>query len=144
MCISNSQFPRFWKTARISPVPKIDNPKQNADYRPVSILPALSKVFERLVLKQLVHSIDEQSLSLPSISGFRKGQSTPTGLLGIRDHLIRAVKRGEVTMMVMADYSKAFDTVRFKSVLTKMHVMGFSKSFLKWMLNYFCQGKLFL
>ena len=58
VCISNSQFPRIWKTARISPVPKVNNPKQNAVYRPVSILPALSKVFERLVLKQLVHSID--------------------------------------------------------------------------------------
>ena len=124
VCISNSQFPHIWKTARISPV--------------------LSKVFERLVLKQLVHSIDEQSLLLPSISGFRKGQSTTTGLLGIRDDLIRAMKRGEVTIMVLADYSKAFDTVRFKSVLTKTHVMGFSKSFLKWMLNCLCQGKLFL
>ena len=67
VCISNSQSPRIWKTARISPVSKVDNPKQNADYRPVSILPALSKVFQRLVLKQLVHSIDEQSLLLPSI-----------------------------------------------------------------------------
>ena len=78
VCSSNSQFPRIWKTARISPDPKVDNPKQNADYRPVSILPVLSKVSERLVLKQLVHSIDEQFLLLPSISGFRKGQSTTT------------------------------------------------------------------
>ena len=58
-------------------------------------------------------NIDEQSLLLPSISGFMKVQSTTTVLLGIRDDLIRAMKRGEVTMMVMADYSKAFDTVRF-------------------------------
>ena len=83
LCISNSQFPRIWKTARISSVPKVDNPKQNADYRPVFILPALSKVFERLVLKQLVHYIDEQSLLLLSISGFRKGKSTTIVLLGI-------------------------------------------------------------
>ena len=131
VCISNSQFTRIWKTARISPVPKVGNPKQDADYRLISILPALSKVFERLVLKQLVLYIDEQSLLLPSISGFRKGQSITTVLLGIRDDLIRAMKRGEVTMMVMADSSKAFDAVRFKSVLTKMHVIGFSKSFLR-------------
>ena len=58
-------------------------------------------------------NIDEQSLLLPSVSGFMKGQSTTTVLLGIRDDLIRAMKRGEVIMMVMADYSKAFDTVRF-------------------------------
>ena len=82
-CISNSQFSRIWKTARITPVPKVDNPKQNADYRPVSILSTLYKVFERLALKQLVHYIDEQSLLLPSISGFRKGQYITTVLLGI-------------------------------------------------------------
>ena len=45
VCISNSQFPRIWKTAHISPVPEVDNPKQDADYRVVSILLALSKVF---------------------------------------------------------------------------------------------------
>ena len=45
VCISNSQFPRIWKTARISPVPEVDHPKQDADYRPVSILLALFKVF---------------------------------------------------------------------------------------------------
>ena len=70
-----------------------------------------SQAIERLVLKQLVHSIDEQSLLLPSILGFRKGHSTMTVLLGSRDDLIRAMKRGEVTMIVMADYSKAFDKV---------------------------------
>ena len=96
------------------------------------------------MLKQLVHHIDEQFLLLPSISGFRKGQYLTTVLLGIRNDLIRAMKRGEVTMMAMADYSKAFDTVRFKSVVTKMHVMGFSKSFLKWMLNYLCKRRQFV
>ena len=63
------------------------------------------------MLKQLVHYIDKQSLLLLSISDFKKGKSTTTVLLGIRDDRIRAMKRGEVTMMVMADYSKAFDTV---------------------------------
>ena len=46
--------------------------------------------------------------------------------------------------MVIADYSKAFDTVRFKPVLTKMHVMGFTKSLLKWMLNYLCERRQFV
>ena len=43
--------------------------------------------------------------------------------------------------MVMADYSKVFDTIRFKSVLTKMHFMGFSKRFLKLILNYLCERR---
>ena len=71
------------------------------------------------MLKQLVHHIDEQFLLLPSISGFRKGQYLTTVLLGIRNDLIRAMKRGEVTMMAMADYSKAFDTVRLSQLLQR-------------------------
>ena len=71
-----------------------------------------------------------------TMSGFRKGHSTTTVLLGIRDALIRASKKGEVTLMVYADYSKAFDTVQFRTVLTKMYGLGFSKSFLHWVINY--------
>ena len=46
------------------------------------------------------------------------------------------MKRGEVSLMVFADYSKAFDTVCFKTVLTKMHALGFSNEFLTWMVHY--------
>ena len=49
---------------------------------------------------------------------------------------MRAIQKGEVTMMVIADYSKVFDTVKFKATLTKMHKMGFSSKFLLWILNY--------
>ena len=72
VCISNSYFPRVWKSAHILPVPKVDNPKQEAQYRPVSILPALSKVFERLVLKQLVHYIDERYFFTPKHLGLQE------------------------------------------------------------------------
>ena len=86
------------------------HPQKEKVYRPVSILPVVLKVFERLVLKQLISFIDELSLLAPSISGFRKGHSTVTALLRIRDHLLRAMKRDEVSLMVFADYSKAFET----------------------------------
>jgi hypothetical protein len=128
-CIDSSLFPRTWKTARVSPIPKINNPTCEKDYRPISILPALSKIFERLVNNQIVTYIDEQGLLASGISGYRRGHSTTTVLLRIRDNVIKAMKRGEVTMMVCADYSKAFDTVQFKAVLMKMHGMGFSKKF---------------
>ena len=51
-CITSSTFPRIWKTVRLTPIPKTDHPQNEKDFLPVSILPALSKVFERLVLKQ--------------------------------------------------------------------------------------------
>ena len=140
-CIATSSFPRLWKMARISPIPKVDEPLSDADYRPVSILPTLSKVFERLVLNQLIVYINEEVLLSPTVSGFRKGHSTTTVLLGIRDALIRASSRGEVTLMVCADYSKAFDTVQFRSVVSKMHSLGFSKHFLLWMIDYLTQRR---
>jgi hypothetical protein len=82
---------------------------------------------ERLVNNQLVTYIDEQGLLASGISGHRRGRSTTTVLLRIRDDVIKAMKRGEVTMVVCADYSKAFDKVQFKAVLMKMHGIGFSK-----------------
>ena len=55
------------------------------------------------------------------MSGFRKGRSTTTALIGIREDLKRSMNRGEVSLMVFADYSKAFDTVRLSTALKKMH-----------------------
>ena len=75
-----------------------------------------------------------------TISGFRKGHSTTTVLLRIRDDIIRAMKKGELTLMVLADYSKAFDTVSYSVIIQKMYKMGFSKPFLSWM-TYLCDRR---
>jgi len=64
------------KTARIFPIPKVYEPRCDADHRPVSILPTLSKVFGRLVLHQLIEYKNEAAILGPTISGFRKGHST--------------------------------------------------------------------
>ena len=133
-CIATSCFPSLWKIERESP--KVDEPLPHADYRPVSILPTLSKVFERLVLNQLIVYINEEVLLGATVSGFWKGHSTTTVELGIRDTLIRASGRGEITLMVCANYSKVFDTVQFRSVVSMMHSLGFSKYFSPWMIDY--------
>ena len=93
------------------------------------------------MLNQILVFIEKQALLASSISGYRKGHSTTTVLMGIRDDIIRAMKKGEVTLMVCADYSKAFDTVQFKAVLAKLHEMGFSKSFLLWVLSYLSERR---
>ena len=71
------------------------------------------------------------------MGGFRKGHSTATVLMGLRDDLLHAMKRSEVTLMVLADFTKAFDTVCFKTLLLgKLNRLNFSKSFCMWMSNY--------
>ena len=58
--IETSIFPHQWKTARVVPIPKVNYPSDTTDYRPISILPALSKIAERLILKQSLSHIEEQ------------------------------------------------------------------------------------
>ena len=135
-CIQTSAFPTKWKTARISHIPQVDDPRANDNCRPVSILPVLSKIFELLVMNQIVDFIEKKQILNEKVCGCRKGHSTVTALLGIKGMIARATGRGEITLMVLADFSKPFDTIDYKTLLYKMHALKFSNSFLKWLLNY--------
>ena len=115
----------------MSPIPKVDNPTTNDELRPISILPVLSKVFERLVGWQMSEFANSASLLRDNISSFREGNSTTTALLGIRDDIKLAMKRKEVTLMVLTDFSKVFDTVCVKTTLKKFYKLVFSKNYLK-------------
>ena len=110
---------------------------KNSDFRPVSVLPILSKVYERLVLSQLVEHIESSILYKETMSGFRKGHSTAVVLLKLKDDILKAMKKkGEITLAVFTDYSKAFDTVDFQVLLNKLHRLGFPKKFLIWTYSY--------
>ena len=135
-CIRKYYFPKAWKNARISPFPKVDQQKSEERFRPISILPTLSKVFEKLVALQMTSFCESESVLRDTISSLRKGHSTNTVLMGMRDDLLRAMKKGEVTLMVLADFSKAFDTVNYKVLITKLSTLGFSKPFLRWLNSY--------
>ena len=86
-CIAKAYFPKQWKIARVSPVPKIDNPVSNDQLRPISVLPVLSKVFEKLVAIQMTNYADHAHLLHNRNSAFRKGYSTTTALMGVRDDI---------------------------------------------------------
>ena len=135
-CIAKAYFPKQWKIARVSPVPTIDNPVPKDQLRPISVLPVLFKVFKKLVAIQMTNFADHAHLLHDRISAFRKGHSTTTALMmGVRDDIRYAMKRKEVTLMVLADFSKAFDTVSFSATIVKFYKLGFSKPFLKWLLS---------
>ena len=133
--INTNTFPAAWKTARVSPIPKVDFPTESDHYRPVAILPVLSKVYERMVLRQLLEYVELERLFQDTTSGYRKGHSTTTVLLRIRGDIIQAMKKGELTLIAFADFSKAFDTVDYSIVIRKLHAIGLSKSALLWILS---------
>ena len=125
--IEENSFPQQWKISKITPIPKIDQPKEPSDYRPISILPILSKVYERILMHQIVSHLDEVKLLSQHQSGFRKGHCTVTTCMKIKDDIIKAMNSGEITLSVMADFSKAFDTVDFETLIKKLHQLKFSK-----------------
>ena len=134
--INHSAFPTSWKKARIVPIGKITNPTEKSDFRPISILPVLSKVFERLIANQVIDFIESMHIYKNTVAGFRKGFCTGHSLLKIRDDIRRAMKYGELSLLVFVDFSKAFDTIAHDTLIMKMYQQGFSKEFLSWTTSY--------
>ena len=134
--IDHEMFPDMWKIGRICPVPKIDNPTKPKDYRPISILPVLSKVYEKVILGQLINHINAENIYNNTQSGFRKGHSTTSLLLKFRDDIQSAMNKHEITLSVLIDYSKAFDTLNHELLLKKLVEFNFSNSSIKILMSY--------
>ena len=105
--------------------PKSGQPQYNNDLRPIPILPVLPKIYERLVHNQVVEIFENHHLLEDNISGFRKGHSTASVLLSIRDDILEAMNRSEYTPLVLANFLKAFDRVKYRSVLEKINAEHF-------------------
>lgn len=140
-CIDKKIFPRQWKIARVCPIPKIDLPIKIKDYRPISVLPVLSKVFERVILHQLCKFIEDKALYRQTQSGFRKGHSTTTLLIKLRDDIKKAMSKSEVTLSILIDYSKAFDTIDHLNLLLKLRDMNFSSDSLQILSSYLLERR---
>lgn len=124
-CIEQNYFPQMWKLAIGIPLPKNSNPSSFSDLRIISILPAISKIFEKILYNQIYHYFILNNLLPDSQCGFRKGFSTATALATVTDDLIRAQDRGLVSVLVLLDYSKAFDTINHSLICSKLKYFGF-------------------
>ena len=142
--IKNKIFPNQWKISKITPIPKVNHPAESSDYRPISILPILSKVFEKLIMKQIVTFLENEELLAKNQSGFRKGHCTISTCIKIKNDILKAMKRGEVTLAVLADFSKAFDTVDFEILMKKLHSLRFSKGTLSILSSYLSNRQQFV
>ena len=134
--IVNGVFPSDWKKANVIPIPKILNPSKVTDYRPISLLCTLSKLVEKVISKQILSYLEENNLLEPLQSGFKKKHNTATALLKISDDIFSNIDAAEVTSLVLLDYSKAFDTVIHKLLLTKLLSLGFGDMALNWVGSY--------
>ena len=92
----------------------------------------------------MLEYIQQHEVLQDTISGYRKGHSAGTILLRIKSDIIKAMKKGEVTLIAFADFSKAFDTVDYCTILERLHAIGFSHGALNWVLNYLSGRKQFV
>ena len=133
--IDKEIFLDSWKLARVCPIPKIDNPVTVRNFRPISILSVLSKVYEKSILSQLLNYIEKSAVYNPTQSGFRKGHSTITLLLKFRDDIWKAFGHNEI-ISVLIDYSKVFDVINQKAHLEKLVSLNFSNRMIKNIISY--------
>lgn len=129
-------FPDSRKTAIICPLPKVKNPTMAKDFRPISILPAFSKVMERIVCEQMQEYLEEANLYDPYQSVYRKGYSTQFSLIRVLDDIRYASDKRMITIAVFFDLSKAFDKINHQILIDKLAFLNCSNSVVRWSASY--------
>ena len=129
-------FPDDLKIAKVLPIYKKDDRALFDNYRPISILPTISKLFERIVYDQLYEYFIKNKLLFFSQHGFRKLHSTETASLEFVDKIIQHLDNGKLPIAIFIDLSKAFDTIDHNILLYKLKYYGIDGTALLWFRNY--------
>lgn len=104
-------FPSEWKASRVSPVFKQGIKSDPSNYRPISVIPVIAKIFEKIVFEQLYDYLNSNNLMTPCQSGFRSFHSTLTALIEATNSWSVNIDNGLVNGVVFIDLKKAFDTI---------------------------------
>ena len=132
--IISSVFPDKLKVADISPIFKKDDATNVKNYRPISVLPAISKIYERVLQKQLMTHIEKYLSSY--MCGYRKGHNAQHALVSLIEKWRESLDKKGYAGAILMDLSKAFDTINHDLLIAKLHAYGFGKSALKLIKSY--------
>ncbi|PFX15504.1 putative RNA-directed DNA polymerase from transposon BS [Stylophora pistillata] len=144
LTIQQNVIPAEWKKAKVTPLHKSGSKDDPRNYRPISVLPVVSKVLERLIHKQLASFFDDHNLLCKLQSGFRRMHSTETAVTYFADEILLNMDKGLVTGSVFIDLAKAFDTVDHDILLRKLEYYGICEESLLWFKDYFTGRKQFV
>ena len=135
----NDNFPTFLKNANTIPAFKKGSKNLKDNYRPTSILKNTSKVYEKIMFKQIVEFMDPYFSKFQC--GFRKGYSTQQCLIAFIEKWNSAIDQGKSFGAVLTDLSKAFDCLPHELLIAKLHAYGFSLSALRLVNSYLSNRK---
>ena len=138
LCIKSNTFPTSLKLAKVIPLPKANDKSKPDNFRPISLLPLLSKPLERHFHKHLYMYLQERSLLHINQSGFRPVHSCHTALISLCDSWLQSINKAQVVGTLFLDFRKAFDLVNHSILLQKLSLylphspsINFIKSFLE-------------
>ena len=137
--LSSGVFPNPWKHACVTPLLKKgkQNPSDVKAYRPISHLPALSKLLEKLTAAQLRSYLQANNLFPSCQSAYRPHHSTETAMLKITSDILLALDKGNVCLLCSLDLSAAFDTVEHSILLSRLrNTFSISGTALKWLASF--------
>lgn len=124
LCLTKGMFPTPLKKSIIVPVHKGGDRDDVSNYRPISILPSLSKILEKLINTRLIGYLETKYILSNSQFGFRVGKSTEDAVVSITSHIIDRVDNGKKCLAVFLDLKKAFDTVSVPILLKRLQDIG--------------------
>ena len=138
LSIQTSIFPTPWKWHKVIPLLKSTSadPLTPKSYRPVALLPIISKILEKAVFNQLVQYLEFNELIHPNLHGSRAGHSTATALSQLYDEWVEEVEAGKMVGVLLCDQSAAFDLCDHYILIEKMKLMGVDDISAAWFCSY--------
>ena len=136
-----NSFPNIMKKAAIKPIHKKGDIDEISNYRPISILPTLSKIFEKAALNQMVFYLEKNKLLNPNQHAYRMLHSTITCLIEMLTYVYNLIDKKKCTAIISLDLSKAFDCIDHQLLLKKLTKMGLSDNAVRWIKSYLTTRK---
>ena len=139
--IECGKFPDVFKLARVTPVFKRGDKADPSNYRPISSLPYLSKIFERYVTNQITSFFSKFNIISKSQFGFQKGVSTADALIELTESIYQSLNNKSHHISILIDLKKAFDTMNHNILLNKLYLYGIRGLPLAWFRSYLGQRR---